>query len=171
MKATKRCSKCKQGKPISEFHKNRTTKDGLQAYCKSCQISDVNKYQKTEKGKTTRKLYSQSKEGKARYKRYRQSENGDSMRKKYAQSERGKTVQKRGDKHFNICHPNHRKAKNAVNHAVKAGRLPRPDTLICHYCPKPAQQYHHWHGYEKEHWLDVVPVCIQCHNNCERRIV
>lgn len=36
---TKKCSKCNQVKPISEFHKNTSMKDGLQVYCKDCQSS------------------------------------------------------------------------------------------------------------------------------------
>ena len=34
--ATKRCSHCKERKPLSEFAKNRTKWDGLQDTCKSC---------------------------------------------------------------------------------------------------------------------------------------
>lgn len=33
---TKYCSKCKQSKVLSEFHKNRQAKDGLQYRCKTC---------------------------------------------------------------------------------------------------------------------------------------
>jgi len=32
----KRCSKCKQFKPLSEFYKDRSTKDGLARWCKEC---------------------------------------------------------------------------------------------------------------------------------------
>jgi thioredoxin 1 len=32
----KKCLKCKQDKEDSEFHKNKTKKDGLQSYCKPC---------------------------------------------------------------------------------------------------------------------------------------
>lgn len=41
MSDVKRCSKCGEDKPVSEFYKNRQTKDGLQPECKSCK----NKYQ------------------------------------------------------------------------------------------------------------------------------
>lgn len=30
------CSKCKETKPFTEFNKNKSKKDGLQAHCKSC---------------------------------------------------------------------------------------------------------------------------------------
>lgn len=33
---TKKCSACKQAKPVDEFHKNRSTHDGLQTECKLC---------------------------------------------------------------------------------------------------------------------------------------
>ena len=35
-KGTKICSKCKRELPISEFGKNKTTKDGLNSWCKLC---------------------------------------------------------------------------------------------------------------------------------------
>lgn len=34
--ATKICAGCRATKPISDFHKNRSNKDGLQIYCKPC---------------------------------------------------------------------------------------------------------------------------------------
>jgi len=33
---SKRCSRCKQWKPVSEFNKRSASKDGLQSYCRSC---------------------------------------------------------------------------------------------------------------------------------------
>jgi len=33
---TKRCTKCGEEKPITEFHKNVRSKDGLHCYCKEC---------------------------------------------------------------------------------------------------------------------------------------
>lgn len=33
---TKRCYKCGRTLPVTEFHKNRSTKDGLQNMCKDC---------------------------------------------------------------------------------------------------------------------------------------
>ena len=36
MAGTKRCSRCGKTKPVSEFCKNRRSKDGLHSYCKAC---------------------------------------------------------------------------------------------------------------------------------------
>ena len=33
---TKKCTKCGQEKPVSEFNKSAASKDGLQNYCKEC---------------------------------------------------------------------------------------------------------------------------------------
>lgn len=90
--------------------------------------------------------------------------------KSHLQTERGKANNRAKQERFKIRHPNYIKAKHAVNNAVQAGKTARPDTLQCHYCPKQAQQYHHWHGYEPEHWLDIIPVCTKCHQKCHRKI-
>lgn len=37
----KRCTKCGQDKPLTDFHKNKRSKDGLQYWCKPCVLSDV----------------------------------------------------------------------------------------------------------------------------------
>ena len=39
---TKICTKCKTDRPISDYYKNKGTKDGLTCWCKSCK----SKYQK-----------------------------------------------------------------------------------------------------------------------------
>ena len=62
-------------------------------------------------------------------------------------------------------------AKNFVNHAIRDGKLSRPDIKLCLYCPKSAQQYHHYLGYEPEHWLDILPVCRKCHTRIHTRII
>lgn len=132
---TKRCSKCKQIKPTSEFYKDPRKIGRWCSRCKTCRLKYAKEHRQTKKYKISRKRYQQSEKGKATYKRYQ------------------------------IQNPERNKAKSIVKYAVSIGKLPRPDTRLCHYCPKPAQQYHHHKGYAPEHWLDVVPVCIPCHNN------
>lgn len=186
----KKCTVCKQIKPLSEFYKNCTTKDGYRNECKICHSKytkkyfqtkrgkEVNRkamqrYQQSEKRKITKKRYSQTEKGKITKKRHRQTEKYKTTQRHYQQSKEGKIAQKRynqsgkgiaNQKRYHICHPKCRKAESAVNYAIKIGRLPRPDTLQCYYCPKQAEQYHHW-SYAPEHFLDVIPVCVKCHHN------
>jgi hypothetical protein len=58
---------------------------------------------------------------------------------------------------------NKTKARQAVNGEVQAGRLPRIRTQKC-ACGSMAMFYHHHKGYDKKHWLDVIPVCGECHS-------
>lgn len=54
-------------------------------------------------------------------------------------------------------------ARNAVNNRVVSGRLLRAQDQDCVDCGVPAEQYDHYLGYEREHRLDVQPVCRSCH--------
>ena len=72
---TKQCSKCRQPKPLTEFHKNKTASDGLQAYCKVChKDADSSESRQTyraqyysdHKEKTLERSHAWSKSNKAR---------------------------------------------------------------------------------------------------------
>jgi len=160
---SKRCGACKQTKQSTEFHKNRSRKDGHQTQCKICNSEYNKKYEKTEKAKTLRKLYHQSEKGKVVNRkassRYYQTEKGKTMQRRYKQSEKGKANQKR----YYFCHPNQTKAQHAVNHAIRDGKLQKVSSFKCTYCPNKAQQYHHHKGYEPKYYLDIEPVCVKCH--------
>lgn len=54
------------------------------------------------------------------------------------------------------------RAQDTVKRAVQSGKLPKVQTLQCTHCGRMATSYHHW-SYEREHWLDVVPLCHSCH--------
>jgi len=153
---TKHCSKCKQIKPLSEFYNDRSKKDGHRSWCKSCVKAD----QQSEKGKAV---------ARKRKAKYRQTPRGSAYQKAYQQSDKGKAVLRKSIAKRNAYNPNYAKAKDAVSNAIAAGRLPRANTRLCFYCQKPARQYHHWHGYEPECWLDVVPACIECHRKCHSK--
>ena len=178
---SKRCSKCKQIKPLSEFHKELANRDRHGRWCKICVYNYNKEYTQSDKCKIAMKLYYKSERGKAIYKRYRQSEKGRAYQKRYRQSEKGKVAsrkhvmkyretEKGKENHrqnaqiYYHHHPLRGKTHHAIGNAVATGKLPRPDSLPCHYCHKLAKEYHHWHGYEPEHWLDVVPVCLPCHS-------
>jgi len=135
---TKRCWKCKEIKPLSEYHKAKRYKDGHNNLCKICNLEQSSINAKTPKRKASLKQYERTKIG--------------------------KKVRSKIGKRFRGRFPERSKAKDAVNHAVAAGILPKIKTLQCYLCFKPAQEYHHYLGYEPKHWLDVLPACIKCHN-------
>ena len=186
---TKQCSKCKQTKPLSEFYKHPSAKDGHFGSCKECKKKYTSQYRKTEigktkidkywqseKGKLVRKVYSQSAKGKASMYKYSQSDKREITKKRFLQSEKGKLYIKRCSqtekrkayqrefaKIDRIRHPERHKARDAVKSMIKNGAIPKASALKCHNCPSQAKEYHHHNGYAQESWLDVIPVCKECH--------
>ena len=120
------------------------------------------------KMKIYQKEYQQSEKGKAVNRKavakYRQTPKGKAVRHKkaakYQKTEKGKATQKR----YNIRYPERRKARHAVEIAVKIGQISQPNSLQCSYGNHQAEQYHHHKGYAKKHWFDVLPTCRKCHN-------
>ena len=168
---TKQCSTCKQTKPIFQFSKDRSQKDGFQGRCKKCKSAyqkskngkaAQKRYRQSEKVKNIRKCYPQGAKRKTARKHYKQTGNSKVAVKRYNRSEKGKIVAKRRTLKYGLKYPEKIKARCAVMHAIEAGKLPRPDTLKCS-CGKQAKEYHHYKGYKPEHWFDVIPKCIKCH--------
>lgn len=167
---TKQCSNCKQIKSFSEFNKDITHKDNHASVCKLCRYAYHNYYRQTKKGKIACNRYEQSAHGRAKRKQYRESMNGRATMQRFKQTKKYKTGIILRSRHYRQKYPIRIKANNTVTYAIMTGRLPRPDTLKCHYCPAQAKEYHHWHGYEPEHWLDVVSVCCSCHRKYEKQL-
>ena len=140
---TKKCCKCKEVKAIKEFYKAKNRKDGHQTYCKTCNTK--REYSKTEKFK----LYAQ----------------------KYRQSEVGKKKQLESIKRIQKKHPRFINALTAIAHAIKANKIPKASSLICHFCLKPAQHYHHPFGYDLEHQFNIIPVCAKCHKQQHKNTI
>ena len=55
------------------------------------------------------------------------------------------------------------RAAAAIAGAIKHGVLPKVTTLLCLDCGRKAEHYHHFLGYDPEHYLDVQALCRQCH--------
>lgn len=165
---TKTCRVCKQTKPLTEFYKSRVSRDGYINSCKDCRNAQIRRYQKTEKYKTYIKCFQRSEKSKAYQKHYKEqyskSENGKAAQKRYNQSKKGRVRHVRHTKQAVNRHPECYKARMAVRQAVVKGKLLKVDSLRCS-CGDIAKHYHHHKGYEQEHWLDVVPVCVKCHTS------
>lgn len=64
------CTKCKVEKPLTEFHKHKSQKDGHTSGCKPCQLKQNAKYRAENKEKRAvydAKHYAENKEKKAQY--------------------------------------------------------------------------------------------------------
>ncbi len=145
----KRCSLCKRELPMDNFYKRRDSngKEGHRSRCKSC-------YQAT---------YNSTPKHKAWAAKYRETPKYKTWLAKHCQTPMYKLTKARGRRVHRSRHPEQWGAYRAVYRNKKNGRLPSPDTLFCEICRRPAQEYHHHLGYNKEHWLDVVPLCRPCH--------
>lgn len=155
----KKCTKCGLQKDESEFYAKKTGRDGLTARCKECIRNDVAAYQNTEHGKKVKHAYNHSEAGKAAFRKH------DRKRDK---TEYRKQQKNQAGKKHRLKYEDRRKARQAVKDAVKHGKIPRVKTLTCSMCQaKPAEQYHHYLGYSKEHKLDIIPLCRTCHREVE----
>ena len=151
---TKRCSSCNLCKTLDNFNKNRSTKDGYQRQCKSCRKISCKKYRKSVKGIKTIKEYCLTDE---------YQKNNKSYQKRYYESKKGRLVNQKRRIAWIKNHPKEKRAMNAINHAIEAGKILPARNHRCKLCKRQAQCYHHFRGYNKRHWFDVVPVCGRCH--------
>jgi hypothetical protein len=150
----KKCGRCKQVKSVDNFGLDNKRPDKLTVQCKQCQqeyyknnfqkiIDRVNQWRKTDTGKASRKI----------------------EREKYYSINKSiiceRTKKRREEK------PDAEQAHHAVNHAVASGKIPRVKTMKCVYCDNGAVDYHHHKGYDRENWLEVIPVCRSCHKKVD----
>lgn len=147
---TKRCSHCKEIKPLSEFSKHTCNKDGLRYACKICEQAWTRRYKTTQ----NYRISLQKSYAKPDYKE---------KRKIYQKSENGLVAHRKGSMVYNSRNPAKRKAHDKVNGEIRSGRLEKPTTFKCVYCDSQAEQYHHHNGYDENHWFDIIPVCKICH--------
>jgi len=143
---TKKCPTCKELKPLEQFYRNRSARDGYNTYCKSCAA----RYAASSQGRIIRRRYERSKKGRATFRRYNQSPKGIATSKKKYKISRERF-------------PMRYRARKAVNHAVQKGKLAPISTRICHYCGNQASHYHHYMGYGEKYRRIVIPICHSCH--------
>ena len=126
----KACSKCGLVKDESEFYKRSSKNDKLRAICRIC----VSKYQKTPEV----------------LKRHRKAS------AKYERTEKGKRIVAEKRKRCRANNPEKIAARNAVNNAVRDGRLEKKPC----YCGELKLEGHH-EDYSKP--LDVEWLCTKHH--------
>lgn len=181
----KKCSKCGIEKPQEYFHRDKSKKDGHCSYCIECSKENSKKYHEehvkemSEYGKAyhikhkdehalrMKEWYQKNRnniieKAKVYYKGH--IEKFAERYKRYSKTERGKKAASTGQRNYIQNHPERKRAHGAINNAVRHGKMKPASDFICVHCyNKQAEHYHHYKGYDKEHWLDVIPVCATCH--------
>ncbi len=143
---TRRCSKCKNVKDVSEFHRSTRNPSGCKCRCKDCRRLDAAMPRSMEQGRIRKRKYKKTEKGRVTERRYRHTNKGKALMARY-----------RAKSDVSLK----RQAGSAVAYAILVNQLPRPSTFTCK-CGEAAQIYHH-PNYTKEYWLDVVPLCRKCH--------
>lgn len=77
----KTCSKCKIEKPFEDFHKRKSSKDGLYSWCRNCTRITKNAYRKTAKGKAARAKTSAAYRARSGFKEKQDAYNAEYRRK------------------------------------------------------------------------------------------
>ena len=78
----KKCNKCGIEKPLSEFHKYKTNKDGYKTWCKACKKKDSARYYQENKDKIcelSARYYQENKDKIVRYRQERKDKIAESM--------------------------------------------------------------------------------------------
>ena len=136
---TKYCPGCEDDRPVKEFSKNKAKKDGLCSQCKSCEATRNREYNHTYQVE------------RASYRQAHRPEINASTRA------------------YRLRHPLPQKARRAIRYAIETGKIIRPDRCSNPECNKLCKpEAHHYLGYAKEHWLDVVFLCADCHVIADR---
>ena len=138
----KKCTECGKEKPLSEYHKHKQGRLGLNPKCKSCR----KEFARTQRGKELQAV---------RGTRYRLTSEG----------KRRHIIDNK--KHRKLW-PNKCRAREAVNHAIVLGKLNKPS--CCVSCGNGGILHGHHHSYEKEFWLDVEWLCSGCHSAVHKEL-
>jgi len=95
---------------------------------------------------------------------YANKDNHKKWEKRYFKAEEGKLAHKNATKAYRQRHPEKYQATNAVNNAIRDGKLIRPDH--CEECNIECTPHGHHDDYSKK--LDVRWLCNDCHKQWHR---
>lgn len=149
----KRCFKCGQVKPLSEFYKHSRMADGHFNKCKECAKKDSH-----ENRASNLEHY-------RGYDRARSS-NPDRLksRREYAKTPRGKLAKAKAERNYRERHPEKALAHNIFRSARARGDIQRP--AHCRMCGSTEKIEAHHPNYSKP--LFVLWLCEKCHKLVHR---
>lgn len=144
------CFKCGLEKKLTDFYKHKGMSDGRLNKCKECTKSDV------------RKNYRENIDHYKDYERSRANKpHRIAAKEDYANTEAGKEAHARAKRKWEAKNPIKRLASTIVGHAVRDGRLIKPDACeACGIKPKRLHGHHDDYAYP----LVVRWLCPGCHS-------
>lgn len=120
------------------------------------------KYAQSKKGKESRRKakikYMQSAKGKKTTKEYN---------KKYKEMDKGRDTIREGDRRRYLMSPKKYKARIAISHATRDGKVVRPNN--CESCFAECKPEAHHSDYSKP--LDVDWLCKKCHTELHKEVL
>lgn len=172
--AFKTCTKCEKSLPLSNFSVNRKAKDNLHPYCKACASAYGKEWRESNRARRLeymREWHQANLEHETRYARERY-QNDEEYRQNVLEWQRNWRTS-----NLELARANDRergqktdwakaqvRARTTVNRAVRRGLLPPAWSMVCDGCQEAqAAEWHHHKGYEREYWLDVIAMCLECH--------
>lgn len=165
-----RCPFKGEPQPLTSFYAHKKTMDRLQYWCKTCTKSHNNTDEAKAKRRECSLAYSRTAEGKKKRKEYASSDEGHLAQAKANENYYGSEKDKQRQKRARENNPNHAAARSAVLGAVLAKKILPANALTCANCGNPAKHYHHHKGYTPEYWLEVIPLCLDCHTEAHLSI-
>lgn len=161
---TKTCPRCETDLPLDAFGVNRSRRDGRQSCCLECRRS----YRASKQQRAAVASYNASDAAAEAQYRYTMSGQGKATRRTYYQKPevRERYVEHRA--RYYRRNPTKTRARTAVRDALDSGSLVRgPCAFASDACEGRIEAHHH-KGYDREHWLDVVWLCIRHHGHAHR---
>lgn len=152
----KTCKVCNTEKELCCFYKHKQTKDGYLNKCKDC----------------AKKQAIKNRNDKIDYYREYDKKRANlphriMARVEYQKTDSGKISKAKAIKKYRKNNPDKLKAHNAINNAIRDGKVLKPS--VCSICGiKDVKIHGHHYDYNKP--LDVVWCCEQCHAEIHRLI-
>lgn len=151
----KRCFKCGETKPLSDFYRHSKMSDGHVNKCKECNKVDVR-----ENRKENLEYYQE-------YDRVR-SRDKDSprMAARRCKSRSTKESKSRKKNMVKIDPEQKYKATRKVSNAIRDGKLKQEKVCFC--CGSENHVHAHHSSYDTEMWLQVTWLCAGCHSRLHK---
>ncbi len=137
----KKCPRCGETKPLTEFHKHRLRPDGHSAHCKRCYNIGKSRQRRTPAGRQKARVHHVARRDNGYYQSRHPQRNAYNAKVKRER-------------------PQQHAARLALRDAVRLGLIKKPP--VCSECGgKGLLHGHHHKGYE--HPLEVIWLCVVCH--------